>query len=55
MISQTPILKDTLWRRVAAQAAAWYPPPSYEEKSLQFNSVVWLIFCIFGSLRSIRL
>ena len=31
MISLTPILNDTIWRRVAAQAA-WYPPPSYESK-----------------------
>ena len=31
MISQTPILNDTLWKRVGARVT-WYPPPLYESK-----------------------
>ena len=37
MISQTPILNDTLWKRVGARAT-WYPPPLYESK---FSCIIW--------------
>ena len=46
MISQTPILNDTLWKRVGARAT-WYPPTLYESK---FSCLIWCpdYFSILG-------